>query len=136
MKKIITFIILLFANIVLLAHSFLPHHHHSDGSVYVVTHCCSTEHNHEGCTNEKGHNHDSCDGGVCEITEDYTLREQSVGSPDNSYKITLFSQLFYACKTFELIVYDEIQFSEKPCVNLYHSAYYTQSTGLRAPPVC
>lgn len=49
---------LLLANIVLLAHAFIPHHHHDDQICLASSHCQSESHDHHFCANPH-HGHDS-----------------------------------------------------------------------------
>lgn len=150
MKKVIALPLLLLANLVILAHAIVPHHHHDK----IVVSICdflsiedALEHTHSDHHHgqEKGHEHTGHDlGEECLLNELYirassnqNLSASHSGDFDLSNSHLDFP--LYFCEfnqQIDLTDYGELPFRQKPYVYSYHTYYITHSLGLRAPPVC
>ncbi|WP_370457671.1 DUF6769 family protein [Dysgonomonas sp. ZJ709] len=149
-KKHISLILLLFANILLLAHGVLPHYHH-DGIVCMVrSEACQTIHN-----NEKHSDHSECDHSNCECcggvhdkhhshdnSEDCDLKTVVLRQANNHENDTVqpisISSLFYIAYTLNIFYLDAptvgLHLQEKPYLETYTSPFVGTIRSLRAPP--
>jgi hypothetical protein len=128
-KKTIQISFLLFANLILLAHTIVPHHHHEDASICF---CHTPTHQHK---------ENPASGKCCTIDNTYI-------SKHNNLKITFrlpvnhdSGQILYALILNTLNIRDFtddtlIRFQQNPYVPLYYSEFVALSIGLRAPPAC
>jgi hypothetical protein len=141
-KRQITLMLLMFANVFLLAHAVLPHSHH-DGIVCFsfekISHCnhCSDHHDISGCCceyNKKNHHSNSED---CNL-KDIILRQhddlhEEILPCENclslSYTLYLLSDLY-----FDTIQYG-LRLEQKPYLDNYISPFVGSVKSLRAPPV-
>lgn len=148
MKKAIYISLLIFSNIIMLAHAVVPHHHHNGLVVALLEtdyenkhqHDHQHQHNHERHHASNTHNHDN--NGT---SEQCALNEVFTRS-DNDLKIRLSerddytSSKFFVLKDniikFGLLSEGGLPFRQKPFFKLYPPNYSYGSTGLRAPPVC
>ena len=136
-RKTICFTVLWLANICLLVHIILPHHHHGETEICFSDSCCKDSeeaHNHE-------HNDTPYSGKCCTIDNVYF-------STDNDTKITCYAQTNNSCgqllfalipsilNTCDFIENTEIHFRQNPHVLIFYSDFISQSNGLRAPPAC
>lgn len=145
MKKGISIGFLLLANIVLLAHAFIPHHHH-EGVVVAIfdNHCAENsdnhDHDHDWNHGDNPHKHENKSASEqCALNEVYTRA-------DNSSKVV--SPINWDCGETLLFILpgiidklglaDEVglPFRQKPYIESYHVIFSSNSLGLRAPPVC
>ena len=142
LKKAIAISFLCFASTILLAHTITPHHHH-DGLIYIIT----AAHGHDCC--HPHNDHDSLpDDGIC----DYPLCNNSISDCESAKIYVIYdndrrvdahnSDLFpvvialFPNETTPLIADDTgLPFRQKPYL-ITHTEYFSQSPGLRAPPVC
>lgn len=155
MKKAIPFIFLLLANIIILAHTFVPHHHHDSIAVAIVNTFSADDeavhnhghgnnhihtHSHDKANNTKAHDHSGHElSEECLLNAPY-LRQNQVkqfSSADNDFSpVPDFIILFSLVPRININDYGELPFIQKPYLISYHTTYISQSLGLRAPPVC
>lgn len=140
MKNKTAFIFLLFANIILLAHAVVPHHHHKETPVSVSIECShDEEHNHHDKLLFCDGNHEQNDNIPCNLT--IGILSENIQHRINSFSKNTPSSdvLFYS-----LLVLNYCTFSDKIVprpINLaentpLYSRLLVSSLGLRAPPVC
>ena len=148
MKRIIGLSLLFLANIVVLAHATIPHHHHGR----VIVSICNIlsiddalNHKHENCHsgqhNEHEHKHSEHP-----LSEDCVLNElyarsnvssaNSNGSDFTNFQLDFPLVCHDVIPLIEIRDYGELPFRQKPYLNSYHTHYITHSLGLRAPPFC
>ena len=137
-------IALLLANIVLLAHTVLPHHYHETGICFML-HCNDSK---------EAHTHDDYDWHThegnpyaenCYIDDVYKV---TTGGVKTTCKTTCYTGVKCGCKLvlFPLILdylsinyaidVTQIPFEFKPCVLSYYTEFIVGVLGLRAPPLC
>jgi len=143
MKKTIKLLFLLLANMILLAHSIVPHHHHGEMETCFDTHChdCHEACYHEYHDNTHQHEHEatSTSDKCCNIDNCYLPTEN---------KINIACQIHTKCdcaQAYILISYtlnmqdfvDDtiIHFRQNPYVPIFYLDFISQSLGLRAPPL-
>lgn len=141
MKKVIALSILLLANIVLLAHAFVPHHHHENIPFCIGLHCIDSNLAHDSSSDCDPNNHKGNDSsGDCLIDNVYTRitnDRQVVDSSDNDYiQLPHFLLLFCSDCCIRISNTEGRQIELKPYLYSYHTLFLTRSLGLRAPPVC
>lgn len=144
---------MLLANIIMLAHTIVPHHHHNGFVVALLErnikersqdhHHASSGHNHTPSDHHQTpstHNHESnSETEKCALNEVYTRS-------DNSPKFECYENCDYkTSKTFvsprgidkfSLVNEGGLPFRQKPYIESYYSKFSSGSIGLRAPPVC
>ncbi len=138
MKRAVTFIFLLLANIALLAHAVVPHHHHGGSITFILcSHCndCgkACHHNHEA-----GQHDDSTED--CPLKEGYIRADscKQVVSADSGDDTQLSDDLplFYFDSVIKVTDCGYLHFRQKPYLFFYHTTFISEALGLRAPPVC
>lgn len=132
MKRALTFIILLIANIVLLAVTIMPHHHH-DKSLDI----CLLECQIGSCCNidESTNDHSCSDHQDTGCSEQCVSRQEFVKATTTDFSSSFPIILFLLITTSFLLTIDcsALVFRQKPYILSYISCI-VQSTGLRAPP--
>ncbi|OJV38817.1 MAG: hypothetical protein BGO33_13385 [Bacteroidia bacterium 43-41] len=148
MKKALGLILLLLANVIMLAHTSIPHHHHDQIPVAIIN---DTGHSHDG-ENHHHHHHDnnipveqnSSPIEHSDLTEDCLLSATYIRFDNNLSLLKSFFSSAKACPLFLLPFeihipqndYGELPFREKPYIVHYYQNFVSQSIGLRAPPFC
>ena len=142
--KVIQLSFLLLANIILLAHAIVPHHHHEDeGLCFFETRCpmdeeaCSGE-NHDTQTAHHEHNQFPSSDQCCLIDNAYAPAINEIKTSCSQHekcdcRYTLISNILYTCDTCDEPI---IHFRQNPSVPHFYSEFIAQSIGLRAPPAC
>ena len=133
LKRAISLLSLLFANIVLLVHAVVPHHYHADTGICFVAHCQNSEEAHcHDYGDVQTHQHDgnpSSDN--CSIDNVY--------APANNKKVVCY-QPTIKCDYEQIIANSyftantAVSFQQKPYLPRFYSEFITRSIGLRAPP--
>jgi len=151
---------LLLANIIMLAHTIVPHHHHNGFVVALLErsikersqdhHHASSDHNHT----PSGHNHTPSDHHQTPSTHNHESNSETekcalnevYTRSDNSPKFECYENCDYkTSKTFvsprgidkfSLVNEGGLPFRQKPYIESYYSKFSSGSIGLRAPPVC
>lgn len=140
---------ILLANMVMLAHSLVPHHHHNGNPVAI----CVNYHEHNNATDKHRHHADTlpreqsanpdrhCNG----IFEDCALSSilVKIGNDKQALQCIDFEFDPSPClpvfsinpitKTTDL---EGLPFRQHPYILQCYTDFVTQSLGLRAPPVC
>ena len=145
MKKAVCYIALCAANILLVAHIAIPHHHHENAGVCLFdTHCKDSKeaHHHE---QHDTHNHehernpflDKC----CIIDDIYAPTHNNIKLTCRFHTSCDCEQTLYALISTPLYTHDFVDdiivhFRQNPFVPLFFSEFISQSIGLRAPPAC
>jgi hypothetical protein len=145
MKRIIRLSLLFLANIVVLAHVVVPHHHHGR----VIVSICNIfsiddvlNHKHEDCLLEcDEYEHSECFlNEDCILNELYTRSNVSSANSNDSDLTNFYIDFHIICHDIIPIIriqdYNELPFRQKPYINSCYSHYITHSLGLRAPPAC
>ena len=144
---------LLMANIILLAHAAVPHHHHDKVAVAIV-HLWENEAEHYHSHNEDGHHHShDVDGHHHEGTEDCFLTEVM----EEALVKDAFGEIEAPLHTAELLqqtlpvwealvadatpAVDALQylrhpFRQRPYLTSVYLAFVESQLGFRAPPFC
>lgn len=140
-KKIISLSASLLANIFILAHAVVPHHHHDNVPI-------ALSHRHEGADCRTAHRHLLCpcensDGGEgrdsgeeCFLKQGFTgVEERGHGEFCHCGHHSVAIQVDF-CNPVPEIHASAVEAAGPPPVLKYHYSYLTRSLGLRAPPVC
>lgn len=133
---------ILLANIAILAHAVVPHHHHNkvfaaivnvlDGEVQdALNHHHDDTHPHEANPEDCAIN-ETVVAAVFRLQKDNSL---DLGSFDFDYQLDLFSaDIVVGTAVSELL--GSLPFVPKPYIAGSHSNYVARAIGLRAPPIC
>lgn len=160
MKRRISMLMILLANILILAHAVVPHHHHNKVFVAIVNildhdsqdifnHEHGHEHHHDGETNHHNgstHHHDN-NNEDCLLTEAEAAATLKILADDGiSWSVDTLQDnddgsliLLAAIGLYELSftpVFSEDNVRRRPYVASGHTDFVARSKGLRAPPVC
>ncbi len=143
-KKAISVSLLLFVNMLMLAHIVIPHHHHEEAETVCLfdTHCKDSKeaHNHE-CHDTHNHDHEgNPTENKCCIDKVYTradnnARTCSVHKNCNCWQ-TLYTLIPNNFNAQDFVDDTVIHFRQKPHLPLFYTDFVAQSIGLRAPPAC
>ena len=139
MKNIIAYIFILTANLLLLAHAVIPHHHHIDNSLLVSTECShEEEHTHHGVIpvcSEDQHDHETA---TCNLAQTVILPNNQTREIEDPVVLETSDFLFLSFYVFHASA-PSIDSSAPPGVVVNTSLFsrlLVTSVGLRAPPVC
>ena len=139
LKRAISLSFLLLANMLLLAHLVIPHHHHEKTGMCFLRHCQdSNEAHHHQHQDTQAHQHEgNAASDKCSLDNAY--------APANNHKKITGSAAHnkYDCSfliTNNLRIQEFLEstlktFRLKPCVLSVYTDYIVQSLGLRAPPL-
>ena len=154
MKRIIGLSLLILANIMILAHTVIPHHHHNGVETSICFFFCineTTEHHHDHnlsfahrqhCHDAETHEHDDKSNDDCILRNLYLPSNQgkqlsSLNETDllNAWD---FFPLFIVATDSNIEIKNDanLPFRQKPHLASSYNHYVTHSLGLRAPPVC
>ncbi len=145
MKRTLSIVFILTANLILLAHAIVPHHHHHNKLFFdyseniQINESHGHEHDHD-CE----HNHSTCNTQNC----DYgcSLREMVAITPVASDQIIIsprVKDIFFENQTPSTLICAEIihptviqnkLFRLKPPIESNYSIFVSRTFGLRAPP--
>lgn len=160
MKRRISILMILLANMLILAHAVVPHHHHNKVFVAFVNildhdaqdifnHEHGHEHHHDGGSdhhNAPAHHHDG-DGEDCLMSEAEAAAALKIHTDDGeSHSIAPLQDiddgnfiLLAAIGLYELSftpIFSEDNIRRRPYVACGHTDFVARSKGLRAPPAC
>ena len=131
MKRALSLSFLLLANMFILAHVFIPHHHHQ-GDIHVVT----AKHTHDGNMPDRHHNDNMYEYWLLTITKERLGNDKQINqSIDFDFGIDLlpcFVTLFSDDTKPQIIGVVE----HHPYLLHSYSGFIACSLGLRAPPIC
>lgn len=137
-KKITAFSFLFLANIILLAHGVLPHHHHEQQVCFINTHCTGDAAIHNHNSTEHSHQHDGTDNANCILKQAVIIpssQSRILKDCDNciythSHDFFIFSNNF-AFKDLQPSSLNELTV---PKFSSFFISFVTPTLGLRAPP--
>lgn len=143
MRKIISLIMVIFANIFILAHVALPHSHH-DGTVCFSleelihpNHCSDADNNFSDCcslNHTKHHHHQNSEH--CDLKE--IILRQTNNTHDDILPCDHCLSLLYILYPLNELYLEAPEFGlfavEKPYLQTYISPFVGSIRGLRAPP--
>jgi hypothetical protein len=124
MKREVSMLFLLFASVIILAHTFISHHHH-DGIPIKIT---ATHHDNDQPDDLYETDIDYVRFRI--EKRDFQLFDYHFNVPASI--LALLSDNSILQRTDETGLF----FRQKPYLLSYHTAFITLSIGLRAPPVC
>ena len=145
-KKAISISFLLFANIAILVHVVLFHHHESQLSAAIcaenLTHQCS-ESTHKYPANDNANNYPVNERAHKCCTIDNCILNDVI-SKAGGYKLSepVFNNINVivnnnpACHSFLITYLTGLPFRQKPYQPFFYDDFISQSLGLRAPPAC
>jgi hypothetical protein len=125
MKRALSLSFLFLTGVIILAHAVIPHHHH-DGVPDVTIH-----HERDGNIPDYG----TYECWLLTVVKARMSNDKQI-CQTHGYNFNLLTYLFSDNSIPQ--VKDDIgqPFSQKPYLQSFHTAYISQSLGLRAPPVC
>jgi len=123
LKKALCCSILLFANMILLAHAVIPHHYH-DGIPFFDNH-----HEHSQYPHNEEESIEDC------FFSRVHIRLDNDKQVFHSLDFDLFS-CFLTLSILKIADNNSLLFEQKPCLLSFYNEYISSSLGLRAPPVC
>ncbi len=141
MKRRVSMLLIMLANIFILAHAVVPHHHHNKVFVAIVNvlgedqHHDSTSHHHDG---------DSEDCLMSEAEAAVALKIQTDENGGQTFAPLLDSSdgglvLLAVIAIYEMSFnspFGENSVKQQPYVTSGHTDFVARSKGLRAPPTC
>ena len=129
-KKAISLSFLLFANVVILAHSVIFHHHDSQ-----IPCNENTEQHH--CCDDTGHTGKCCDSKNCLLDTPFTRNNDSnqLLPVFNNFDFVIIN-IVPANQIIQITDLTGLPLRQRPYPLLFYSGFISQSMGLRAPPVC
>jgi len=140
-RRTTVFAFLMLANLVLLAHAVVPHHHHNKQVCFKHSHC-----NHDGLADEHGTNQDNHSHDGDNNHDNCVLREPIVVF-SNQWKSDLILNitidlsdlddfhynLLNSSPDFQILILSNFLYER--VINGSYSSLVSSSVGLRAPPV-
>jgi hypothetical protein len=140
-KKTAIFFILL-ANIALLVHAFVPHHHHKSLVCIESNHCQSDSYTHNHSASAHDHEHDGDAGTECCVLKQAvvipanSVRQEfkCLGCDDNNSQFVHFQAILFSNEILSFVP-RIIQNAQIPLRTSSYSLFVSTSSGLRAPPV-
>lgn len=135
-NKITAYSLIFLANIVLLAHAVLPHHHHKQQVCIEQTHCAGDAISHSHSTTGHNHQHDETNSEACILKQAViipTSQARLLNNCDNcsdNHNHDFFIPSYFGLETLQPITVTVSTVSE-----FTFSSYITSSLGLRAPPI-
>lgn len=137
-KKLTAYSFILIANLVLLAHAVLPHHHHEQQVCIEQTHCDSDQDAHIHNTPAQDHQHDGTDNTTCVLKQAVIVpssQAKSVNSRDNCSDN--HNHDFYILSNFGHVDLQPVSevVTCNPEFPSFFISFVTTSLGLRAPPI-
>jgi hypothetical protein len=136
-KKVTAYSFIILANIVLMAHAVLPHHHHQRVVCVESSHCQNDNDTHNHNTPEDTHQHDGNTSTNC-ILKQAVIVSSNQGKNEtdlvfNSHYHSLDLHLTYTGTKDIIPIFRIITLVTD--VSFSFSSYLTTSLGLRAPPI-
>ena len=134
----------LLANVMLLAHSVIPHHHHGDVVCFEVGHCtvCETAHVDDCDANHSSDSPVVTDENCCALDHMVMFHPdglrhdlEDAGHPaEMDFQQDFFAALIQGYFDFSQFA-GNLPFRQHPPAPAYHHACLGQGPGLRAPPL-
>ncbi|MDP3180594.1 MAG: hypothetical protein Q8M67_02145 [Bacteroidota bacterium] len=141
-KRTTALFFILLANIALLVHAVVPHHHHKSLVCIESSHCQSDSYAHNHSTTAHDHEHDGNAGTECCVLKQAVvipanfLRQEfkCLGCDDNNSPFVHFQAILFS-NEFKSFVPKIISIAQIPLKTSSHSCFVSTSSGLRAPPI-
>jgi hypothetical protein len=141
-RKRTAILFILLANIVLLVHAVVPHHHHKSLVCVESNHCQSDNSAHNHSTAAHDHEHDGSAGTEnCVLKQAVVIPVNSVkpefrclGCDDNHSPFVHLQAILFG-NEFNSFVPKIISIAQIPLKTSSHSNFVSSSLGLRAPPI-
>lgn len=138
MKRVAAIFFILFANIIMLVHTILPHHQHNGEIVLLnASHkSCVEEHFHNKCNHNSGHNLQ-----LCVLTQNFIIpsnpikKECNLFEDKSNYPDTNVFQAFLGERIFISLNQKEFFGNLPPLITSADSLFLNRIFGLRAPPM-
>lgn len=134
-KKITAYSFILLANIVLLAHAVLPHHHHEQQVCIERTHCASDTETHVHNNDAKDHQHDgNANSTACVLKQAILIPSAQIRILNNCDN---HNHDFYILSNFGHVDLQPVSevVTCNPEFPSFFISFVTTSLGLRAPPI-
>ena len=139
-KKAISLSFLLLANVIILVHPVVFHHHDHEHQTSADVCVVNQEHHCGECT--ENHCPDAENTGRCCVVKNCLLN--SPFTQANTYKLTkpVFNNFDFiinnipVCQTIQITDLTGLSFRQIPDIFLFYTDFVAQSIGLRAPPAC
>lgn len=132
--------LLALAYVALIAHVFIPHHHHGEQTAFLdFKSCPHVQHEHAG-NEHQDHADDATQTpfslpGECETLKYVWIQDQQISLPDADLAITLFlPDLVQAAEPFTPLPHDYKGTKHRHSDSKSYTSYIALSQGLRAPP--
>lgn len=145
MRKAITILLLICANLVLMVHTIVPHHHHDSIACFIMP--VEEDHNDDCCTHhEEDHQqkHATDDSNDCCMLNDVLAIIPHQFKPEY-YEFDVSSKLIYSDQFHSTIQGPETDqellisykdFRQRPFQPFSYELFATRCMGMRAPPSC
>ena len=141
MKRAIALSFFWLANIILLVHVVVPHHHHDLSTVcFLLSHCAGNEETHKHASDSDCQQHDDENSREeCPLKNVYVKLENSKFFVDLNldkhfqYPVLV---LFPVKSIVKITDSGNLPFRQKPCLLSYCTEFIARSSGWRAPPAC
>jgi len=139
MRNKTAFIFILLANMVLLAHAVIPHHHHTKAPIEVAVECSHEddhEHNHNMplCNDD----HEQGETTSCKLIEAIIVPNNQIRLSELLELTTINHTLFFTLYVFNFSIpqhYEDTSNEVVESIPLF-TRFLISSQGLRAPPIC
>ncbi|MDR0421305.1 MAG: hypothetical protein LBH30_07665 [Prevotellaceae bacterium] len=135
MKRTTALIFLLLANMIMLAHEFVPHCDYGQTPASISLPVIHVESDEHGCQSETcRHGHDA--GEECFLSQTYLRVENNVKETEPVDFILLSYPAVSVISHFTALYYETAAFQYKPYLQSHYCAFVLPVRGLRAPPAC
>ncbi|MBK8807545.1 MAG: hypothetical protein IPO21_13245 [Bacteroidales bacterium] len=137
-KKLTAYSFILLANLVLLAHAVLPHHHHEQQVCIESTHCDGDSEAHIHNTASQDHQHDGADNTICVLKQAVIVpssQVKSINTCDNCSDNHNHDFIIHSDFGNEHSQFVSEVISYKPEFPSFYTTFVTPTLGLRAPPI-
>jgi len=136
LKRALNISALLFANILLLANTIVPHHHHENAGMCFFVHCRDSKepHRHQSADlHDYNHNHEGNPfSDKCIVDDSYFHANSKKISDYPPVEYCDYEQTLYCCLTTNNIV---VSLNFELYLPQLYSEFIVRSIGLRAPPL-
>jgi len=147
MKKAIGFLFLLLANLALLAHTVIPHHHPDAHHISICSLLAADDAHNSHCSHHdiNGQEHganglgDGCllNGLYIRVTSGHNSTPSDEDQASNDHTVTGYPFIYFVVNPATVLRDDGGRpFRHRPFLLSSYPQYVTCSVGLRAPPVC
>jgi hypothetical protein len=139
MRNKSAFIFVLLANLVLLAHAVVPHHHHNEDPISISVKCCHhEEHNPHENALVNLEDHEDHETTACSLTQILLIPNNQFRTGEKSVDKESTDILFIALFVYNFSSKDNFAADSYSTTEIIpiSTRFIISSQGLRAPPVC